>query len=142
MPETDLTRRNVLIVDDDADNLGVVVEYLSFVGLNVRSATDGQTGMKALESFTPQLILLDLSMPNMDGWQMLKELRGNPKLASIPVIALTAHAMTHDLEQIMEAGFNGYVTKPFILSSFHEYLKRWLEQPAPTQNGHPKPPTE
>lgn len=137
--ESDLKQWCILIVDDDADNLGVAAEYLQFVGLTVRTATDGVEGMKVLEAFTPHLILMDLSMPNMDGWQMLKEIRANPKFAAIPVLALTAHAMTHDLERVNSAGFNGHITKPFFLATLLDSVKRWLPHTQPdTETGKPQ----
>lgn len=124
--EIDVTTWRVLIVDDDDDNLGVAAEYLAYLGADVRTAVDGIDGLDVLREFKPTLILLDLSMPNMDGWQMLKAVRKMPEYAAIPVIALTAHAMSADRTQVFDEGFDGYITKPFLLSSFLQLITRWL----------------
>jgi CheY-like chemotaxis protein len=126
--DPDFANWNVLIVDDDLDNLGVAEEYFEFLGATVRTAHDGEKGMAALEEFTPTVILLDLSMPNMDGFQMLARVKDNPDTESIPVIALTAHAMPSDRERAMASGFDGYITKPFILSTLLSEIKHWLSQ--------------
>ena len=88
--------------------------WLSIVGLG----EDGLEGLKVLAHVTPTLILLDLSMPQMDGWEMIKRVRANPKTAHVPVIALTAHAMRGDKERVLAAGFDGYIPKPFLLDTF------------------------
>jgi CheY-like chemotaxis protein len=126
--DPEISTWKVLIVDDDLDNLGVAAEYLQFIGATVQTAKDGQEGMQALDTFTPTVILLDLSMPNMDGWQMFKKVRDNPETASIPIIALTAHAMPEDRKRAVEAGFDGYITKPFMLDSLVREIKHWFAQ--------------
>lgn len=120
----------VLIVDDDWDNLTVPEEILSFHGASVVKAEDGQAGLQALTNMAslPTFILLDLSMPVMNGWEMLENVRANPDTAHIPVIALTAHAMDEDKKQAMEAGFDGYITKPFWLHTFWEEINRCLAE--------------
>jgi CheY-like chemotaxis protein len=126
----------VLIVDDDFDNLNVAEKVLTFYGAQVHTATDGQSGLQKLrEMERPTFILLDLSMPNMDGWEMLERIRKDKELSSLVVIALTAHAMPNDKEHIEKAGFDGYIAKPFVLTTFMEEIKRCL-------NNHPlKNPT-
>jgi CheY-like chemotaxis protein len=108
----------VLIVDDQVDNLGVAEATLIFSGATVLTAGNGLQGMQIIEQQSDiRLILLDLSMPEMDGWEMFKKLRQNPATATIPVIALTAHAMDGDYERVMQAGFNGYIPKPFSVAT-------------------------
>lgn len=124
----DVKKWQVLIVDDDRDNLNVAAQYLQFLGAAVRTAQNGNEGLEALKTLQPNLILLDLSMPTMDGWQMLTLLRENPETARIPVIALTAHAMPSDRVKVMEAGFDGYITKPFLLASLVDQIGYWLEK--------------
>src|SRR5688572_18073487 len=115
MPDyQDVTQWRVLIVDDDIDNLTLAAEYLKYGGTSVETAQNGEAGLKVAKEFAPTIILLDLSMPVMDGWGMLEGLRKDPALASIPVVALTAHAMPQDRERVVAAGFDGYVTKPFM----------------------------
>ena len=118
----------ILIVDDDADNLGVAAEFLQFVGADVYTAVDGVEGLSVLERISPTVILMDLSMPNMDGWQMLNRVREQKRTRPIPVIALTAHAMAQDRERVFAHGFNGYITKPFLLVTLLDEMKRWVTE--------------
>jgi two-component system cell cycle response regulator DivK len=134
MTDQPLAGWTVLIVDDDADNLGVAAEYLQFIGASVHTALDGIEGLAVLEGIDPTVILLDLSMPNMDGWQMLRRVRKQERTRSVPVIALTAHAMTQDRERVFAHGFNGYITKPFMLATLLDELKRWVTE-AQSTNG-------
>lgn len=122
----DVSQWKVLIVEDDRDNLSVATQLLEFYGAEVRSAENGQQGLELLAEYRPTLVLLDLSMPSMDGWQMLKRLRADPAMAHLPVIAVTAHAMDGDKQRVLEAGFNGYISKPFRITTFMEEIKRCL----------------
>ncbi|HEX2905492.1 MAG TPA: response regulator [Phototrophicaceae bacterium] len=103
----------VLLVDDEPDNLFIAGKTLSFNGATVHTARNGVEGLALLGQITPSFILSDLSMPQMDGWEMLKQVRANPRTRSVPVIALTAHAMAGDRVRGLDAGFNGYIIKPF-----------------------------
>lgn len=116
----------VLVVDDEPDNIGVAEKILSFYGATVHVAHDGLEGLHLLETVTPTFILLDLSMPNMDGWEMLKEVRKDLRWLHVPVIALTAHAMAGDRDRVMDAGFDDYIAKPFHLTSFLEDIRRCM----------------
>ncbi len=116
----------VLIVDDEPDNVGVAQKVLSYNGAAVRVARNGIEGLAALDDFKPTFILLDLSMPEMDGWEMIRKVKAKQELAQIPVIALTAHAMSGDKERVLEAGFNGYIAKPFRINTFLEEIQSVL----------------
>lgn len=116
----------VVIVDDNADNLGVASQFLSFYGADVHTAQNGQESLQILETVQPTFILLDLSMPGMDGWEVLKAIRANPKIAATIVIALTGHVMQEDLDQVKAAGFNGYITKPYMMATFLSRIKDTL----------------
>ncbi len=116
----------VLIVDDEPDNVGVAEKVLRFSGAVTYTAVDGIEGLRMLENVTPTFILLDLSMPIMDGWTMLEKIRTNPDLRHLVVIALTAHAMHGDRERALEAGFDWYISKPFHIKSFLEEIKACL----------------
>jgi two-component system cell cycle response regulator DivK len=118
----------VLIVDDEPDNLGVAEKVLSYMGARVHTAQDGLEGMAILEQVTPTFILLDLSMPQLDGWQMIERLRADPLTVSVPVIALTAHAMHGDKERALAAGFDGYIAKPFRIMTFFKEIQDCLRQ--------------
>jgi len=102
----------VLLVDDEPDNLEVICESLEFYGLTCIRASDGIEGLEILKTQTVDLVLLDLSMPKMDGWAMRKALHENAETTKIPVVAISAHAMAGDKTRAMAAGFDGYLTKP------------------------------
>jgi CheY-like chemotaxis protein len=130
MPKKDpeISNWTVLIVDDEPDNIGVAQKILTFYGATVHTAVNGAEGLKVLQTVTPTFILLDISMPVMDGWEMLKHLRADERIARLPVIAVTAFAMTGDRERILEAGFNGYISKPFSLLTFVDNIKDVVRQ--------------
>jgi CheY-like chemotaxis protein len=119
---------NVLIVDDEPDNVGVAQKILRYNGAEVQIAGNGIEGLALLETLTPTFILLDLSMPEMDGWEMFARMRELTRSKKIPVIALTAHAMSGDKEKVLNAGFNGYISKPFRIASFLEDINRCLSE--------------
>lgn len=128
MINSEIASWTVLIVDDEPDNIGVAQKILSFYGAQVHIASNGLEGLRILESIRPTFVLMDLAMPNMDGWGMLREMRANPRNAHIPVIAVTALAMQGDRERVLEAGFNEYIAKPFRLDSFVNQLKACMER--------------
>lgn len=114
----------VLIVDDEPDNLELVVETLGFQGATVKSAHNGLVALDLLKDFEPNLVLLDLSMPELDGWELHRHIRADARIATIPVIAITAHAMVGDRERALEAGFDGYISKPINVVSLLQDLKK------------------
>lgn len=113
MSKTSLDGWKVLVVEDQVDNVAVVQATLEFNGAQVQTARNGLEGMQVLETFMPTLILMDLSMPEMSGWDMFEKVRADERFADVPVIALTAHAMEGDQERVIKAGFDGYIPKPF-----------------------------
>jgi CheY-like chemotaxis protein len=114
----------VLVVDDEPDNLYLANQILTFSGAKVESALGGSAGLEAAASFDPNLILLDLAMPEMDGWKVQHELRSQPRFDGVPIIALTALAMPQDADRVREAGFDGYITKPFMIRAFLDEIKK------------------
>ncbi len=116
----------ILIVDDEPDNVTIAEKIFTHYGASVYKAVNGIEGLHVLESVMPSFILLDLSMPKMDGWEMHKKIRENPRTQVIPVIALTAHAMDGDKERVLLAGFDGYIAKPFRYAHFLTEIKRCL----------------
>lgn len=122
-----VTDWKILLVDDEPDNIEVVAESLEFYGMTVRTAENGKIALETLQEFTPDLILLDLSMPVMDGWQTLHQLKSNPQTSTLPVLALSAHAILGDRERALEVGFNGYMTKPVDVPNLLRDLKAALE---------------
>jgi len=124
----DISSWFVLVVDDEPDNRSIASKVLTYGGAKVYTAANGVEGLSVLEQFIPSFILLDLSMPGMDGWEMCRKVRGNPKTQSIPIIALTAHAMAGDRERVLESGFDGYIAKPFRLSTFMSEILRCFRE--------------
>lgn len=109
---------NILVVDDEPDNLGVVQKLLEYLGATVMVADNGKEGLAVARETTPHLIIADLSMPVMSGWDLLRESKTDEILSEIPVIALTAHAMAGDKERVLQAGFANYISKPIKVEQF------------------------
>ncbi|NWF68031.1 MAG: response regulator [Chloroflexi bacterium] len=121
----------VLVVDDEADSLEVATRILRFYGADVTTAVNGQDALRAVKRFRPRFIISDLSMPVLDGWGLLYELKMERDTAEIPVIALTAHAMNGDRARAIEAGFHNYLTKPLTTATFmSELLALLMDIPA------------
>ena len=102
----------ILLVEDNEMNRDMLKRRLERRDYTVVIAVDGVQGIEMAASEKPDLILMDMSLPEMDGWQATRELKANDELKHIPVIALTAHAMSGDREKAMEAGCDDYETKP------------------------------
>jgi CheY-like chemotaxis protein len=104
--------RKILLVEDNEMNRDMLKRRLERRGYRVLVAVDGRQGLEMAASESPDLILMDMSLPELDGWEAARRLKTDPRLRSIPLIALTAHAMSGDREKAMEAGCNDYDTKP------------------------------
>jgi len=102
----------VLVVDDNAQNLKLLRVLLSVEGYDVRTATDAEDALRVLESFAPEVILMDLQLPGMDGVELTRRLKANPQTCGIRIIAVTAYAMKGDDEKARAAGCDDYVSKP------------------------------
>jgi CheY-like chemotaxis protein len=102
----------ILLVEDNELNRDMLSRRLMRRGYQVDLAADGKEGLQIAESITPDLILLDLSLPGMDGWEVLRQLKQHPRMKNIPVVALTAHALVTDRNRAIEAGFDDYDIKP------------------------------
>ena len=137
----DLKHLRILVVDDEPDNRFLIAEIAALYGAHAVQAEDGQVALKLLDDFKPNVILLDLAMPGLDGWELQRRLRCNPALKDVPIIACTALAMTEDAQRAREAGFDGYITKPFKLDRLHDELIRWQAVMVERQSadGTPKP---
>jgi CheY-like chemotaxis protein len=107
-----LSGTTVLVVDNDVDSLDIVELVIAEQGGTVRSATSGREVLEVLQTWRPDLILLDLSMPEMDGYDLLAAIRLEPALRSIPAVALTGHGYARDKQRCEEAGFVRHITKP------------------------------
>ena len=118
----------ILYVEDNEDNIYMLSRRLKRKGFDLVIARDGEEGVKAAEKEVPDLILMDLSLPKLDGWGAAKALKNNKKTQHIPIIALSAHAMQEHKESALEAGCNDYDTKPVefarLLSKIEEQLAK------------------
>ena len=117
--------KKILIVEDVEYNRDLLVQLLED-DYEIVTADDGAAGLKLAEREMPDLILMDLSLPVIDGWEATRQLKGAPETQAIPVIALTAHAMAGDREKALEAGCDDFDTKPVELPRLLEKMKRLL----------------
>jgi len=122
-----LRGRKVLVVDDDARNIFALTTVLENQEMEVLSATNGKQAIDIIES-TPDLsvVLMDIMMPEMDGYETMREIRKNPKLRTLPIVALTAKAMKGDREKCLEAGASDYIAKPVNTDQLLSLLRVWL----------------
>ena len=118
----------ILIVEDNEQNRILMRQIFTHHGYEVLEAEDGQTGLEMARVHMPDLMLLDILMPVMNGYQVIRELRGNPEFKSIKVIAVTSCAMKGDREKALEAGFDEYVIKPIDTRKFPELVKELLSR--------------
>jgi CheY-like chemotaxis protein len=116
----------VLIAEDNAVNRELLRELLELRGYTVTEACDGQEALQVIEQTPPEILLLDIGMPVMDGFAVISRIRANPRLSHLPVVAVTAYAMQGDREKIVDSGFDGYLSKPVNASSLAEELDRLL----------------
>jgi len=107
-----MSNSRILVVEDNRDNMTLITDILESLNYSVIPAHDGQHGVLLAQSEMPNLILMDLSLPIMDGWTATREIKRNDQLKHIPIIALTAHAMSGDRERAIDAGCDDYVSKP------------------------------
>jgi len=113
----------ILLVEDNEMNRDMLSRRLQRRGYEVVIAVDGSQGLELAQSETPDLILMDMSLPVLDGWEATRRLKAAPETSSIPIIALTAHAMSGDREKALEAGCDDYDTKPTELDRLLEKIQ-------------------
>jgi CheY-like chemotaxis protein len=118
--------RKILLVEDNEFNRDMLSRRLQRRGFDVAIAEDGQAGIEAARSGMPDLILMDMDLPVLDGWESTRRLKADPALRSIPVIALTAHALQSDCDRAYEAGCDDFATKPIEFSALMEKIERAL----------------
>ena len=119
---------NVLIAEDNPVNRELLRELLENRGYAVAEACDGQEALKMVEASRPDIVLLDIGMPVLDGYGVVLKLRANPKFATLPVLAITAYAMQGDREKILQSGFDGYLSKPINVAALTQELDRLLNK--------------
>lgn len=119
-------KARVLVVEDHEENSRLVVKILRKAGYDFEVATNAREALVKLPGSPPDLVLMDMSLPGMDGFEATRLLKGHPRLARIPVVALTAHAMAEHREKAAQAGCDAYVAKPFRSAELLEVIARLL----------------
>jgi two-component system, cell cycle response regulator DivK len=125
----------VLIVEDYQDAREMYAAYLQFSGYRVAEATNGLEALEQARTLRPDIILMDLALPKMDGWEATKRLKADEQTRSIPVVALTGHALAGHAEGAREAGCDAFVTKPCLPDDLIAEIKRILGSPGKVTNG-------
>ena len=116
----------VLIIEDNDKNLKLTRDLLHFSGLRTIEAASAEEGVPLAIEHRPDVILLDIQLPGIDGIAAVAQFRSTPETANIPVIALTAYAMKGDRERLLAAGFDGYLSKPINVKTFAEDVRRYI----------------
>ena len=116
----------ILIVDDNQDSRELVIKILKKSGYQLIEAVDGEDALNKVAAAPPDLILMDISLPKIDGHEVTRRLKGQEAYKDIPIIALTAHAMKGDKEKALAAGCAGYISKPVDIHNFPDQIKKFL----------------
>jgi CheY-like chemotaxis protein len=119
----------ILVIEDNEANQELVTRFLQRGGYEVIQAADGITGVRLAEAQVPDLILMDLSLPELDGWAATRQIRANPATATIPIIALSAHAFAEEVKDAFQAGCNAYETKPLVYRRLIKKIRDLLDHP-------------
>jgi len=119
--------KKILIVDDNQDGRELVVKILKNRGYQMIEAVDGEEALEKAIAENPDLILMDISIPKIDGYEVTKRLKNQVTFKNTPIIALTAHAMKGDREKALEAGCDGYISKPIDIHELPDQIKSYLK---------------
>jgi two-component system cell cycle response regulator DivK len=120
--------KTILVVDDNEDSRDLVKKILKKYNYQVIEAVDGEEAIAKAIAYRPAIILMDISIPKIDGYEATRRLKERPDFKDTPIIAFTAHAMKGDQEKALEAGCNGYISKPINVREFPEQIKVYLKE--------------
>lgn len=125
---TDFVQKSILIVEDEEANIAVLLNILQLMmeQKQVFIARDGHEGIQMAYEHAPELILMDLSLPKLDGWEVTRSLKSNPRFQEVPILALTAHAMVGDRDRALAAGCDDYFSKPIEVDEFIQFMRPYL----------------
>jgi two-component system cell cycle response regulator DivK len=123
-----MTSTRILVVEDNPKNMKLVRDVLEHAGYEVIEATSGEDGVRLAETERPQLILMDLQLPDIDGTEALRQIRVRPDGKDVPIVAVTAFAMDEDRTRAFASGFDGYVEKPINVRNFREQVRGFLDR--------------
>ncbi len=119
-------KRKILVIEDNEQNIYLMTFILKNNGYEVVQASNGYQGIELASRDKPSLVLLDIQLPVMDGYTVARELKSNPTLADVPIVAVTSYAMVGDREKCLEAGCVGYITKPINPETFVAEMEKYL----------------
>lgn len=118
--------KRILVAEDNPASMEFLAELLTSSGYDVVQATNGQEALQKIAANSPDLVLLDIQMPGLDGYSVLRRVRGDEKMARLRVVAFTAYAMPGDREKALAAGFDGYITKPIRAATLRGEIEQLL----------------
>lgn len=121
-------KKRVLVVEDQVDNRTILRDLLESAGIQVLAAENGATGVEMAKELQPDLILMDIQMPEMDGYEASRRIKAVPALAAVPIIAVTSYALSGDEDKARAAGCDDYVTKPFSPRALLVKVMSWLDK--------------
>jgi len=127
MEEVKKSQIKILVVEDNQDSRELVVKVLKNKGYEMIEASDGEEALEKTASDKPNLILMDISIPKLDGYEVAKQLKDQEEFKHIPIIALTAHAMKGDREKFISVGFEGYISKPINIHDLPNQIRAYLK---------------
>lgn len=132
-----MAKARILVIEDNIDNLDLVRFLLEQSEYEVQGAADGHQGLQLAQQLHPDMILLDMSLPEIDGWTIARQLKADPATASILVVALTAHALPGDRKKALDSGCDGYISKPLDVPNFISVVATYLRKRKPlSQTGN------
>jgi CheY-like chemotaxis protein len=120
----------IIVIEDDADNMELIKFLLNKAGYDVLTAMDGYQGLELIRSQIPDLVLLDLAIPGIDGWHVAQQIRQDEQTASIPIVAVSAHILPRDRQEAIKAGCNGFLNKPLDIVNFSANVEEFLHKKA------------
>ena len=126
--QTIAKQTRILAVDDNEDNLLLLSEVLNVFDCSLLTATSGQTALTIAQAYSPDLILLDVMLPDLNGNEVVRRLKQNPTTENIPIIAVTALAKEEDRDRLLAAGCSGYLSKPYMIEDLEAIVRRALVQ--------------
>ena len=129
----------ILVIEDSPENLELMSYLLQAFGHVAVRAADGEQGVAAMQREAPDLIICDIHLPNMDGYEIARYVKGSPAFGAIPLVAVTALAMVGDRDKVLAAGFDGYIAKPIIPKRFVELIESYLHAPLRASPAPPGP---
>ena len=121
-----MSGRRILVVEDNTKNLKLVRDVLQFAGFEIIEATTGEDGVQLMATEHPDLVLMDLQLPGIDGAEALRQIREMPGVGQVPVLAVTAFVMDEDRRRASRAGFDGYVEKPISVRGLTDQVRAYL----------------